>query len=60
MGDGDEDHKKWVRPDDMAMPRPAWSITPTKPGSDLAGETAAAMAAASILFKAQDPGNNVI
>ncbi len=60
MGNATADHDIWVRPQDMAMPRPAWSITPTKPGSDLAGETAAAMAAASILFKAQDPGNNVI
>ena len=28
----------------------------TKPGSDLAAETAAALAAASIVFKEEDPG----
>ena len=30
--------------------RPSWSITTTSPGSDLAGETSAALAAASIYF----------
>ena len=38
----------------MTMARPAYSITTSKPGSDLAGETAAALAAASILFKTAD------
>ena len=36
------------------MNRPAYKLTTSKPGSDAAGETAAALAAASILFK----GNN--
>jgi len=35
----------------MTMARPAFALTTSKPGSDLAGETAAALAAASILFK---------
>ena len=39
----------------MTMARPAWAITTSAPGSELAGETAAAMAAASILFKTADP-----
>ena len=30
--------------------RPSWSITTSSPGSDLAGETSAALAAASIYF----------
>lgn len=38
------------------MARPAWAITTSAPGSELAGETAAAMAAASILFKTANPG----
>uniref|UniRef100_A0A0P4WDV2 Endoglucanase n=1 Tax=Scylla olivacea TaxID=85551 RepID=A0A0P4WDV2_SCYOL len=38
----------------MNMYRPAYKITESKPGSDLAGETAAALAAASILFKDSD------
>ncbi len=56
VGDGDLDHAWWGRPEDMPMARPAFSITPSKPGSDVAGETAAALAAASILFKASNPG----
>jgi endoglucanase len=42
----------------MTMARPALLISASAPGSELAGETAAAMAAASILFKTVDPGNN--
>jgi len=40
----------------MKMGRPAFAINPSKPGSDLAGETAAALAAASILFKSSNSG----
>ena len=42
----------------MTMARPAYAITTSSPGSELAGETAAAMAAASILFKTANPGIN--
>ena len=45
------DHDDWGRPEDMTKARPAFAITTTKPGSELAGETAAALAAASMLFK---------
>ena len=34
----------------MDMDRPVMSISPSNPGSDLAGETAAALAAASIFY----------
>ena len=34
----------------MLTTRPSWSITSSAPGSDLAGETAAALAAASLYF----------
>ncbi len=37
------------------MQRPAYKISASCPGSDLAGETAAALAAASIIFKPTDP-----
>ncbi len=37
----------------MTMPRPAFKIDAQNPGSDLAGETAAALAAASIYYKAR-------
>ena len=56
MGDGNVDHSSWGRPEDMTMARPAFAITTSSPGSELAGETAAAMAAASILFKTANPG----
>ena len=40
----------------MTMDRPAYRITSSGPGSDLAGETAAALAAASMVYK--DMGEN--
>nr|ANR02619.1 endo-b-1,4-glucanas [Perinereis aibuhitensis] len=54
VGDGHADHAYWGRPEEMNMNRPAWSIRPGAPGSDLAGETAAALAAGSILFSDSD------
>lgn len=39
----------------MTTDRQAYKIDPSNPGSDLAGETAAAMAAASIVFRHSDP-----
>ncbi|KAF6160834.1 hypothetical protein GIB67_036035, partial [Kingdonia uniflora] len=51
VGDGDSDHYCWERAEDMTTSRTAYKIDPEHPGSDLAGETAAAMAAASIAFK---------
>ncbi|GFP82565.1 endoglucanase 6 [Phtheirospermum japonicum] len=55
VGDGDTDHYCWQRPEDMTTSRAAYKIDPTHPGSDLAGETAAAMAAASIVFRLRNP-----
>uniref|UniRef100_A0A7N0RJS5 Endoglucanase n=1 Tax=Kalanchoe fedtschenkoi TaxID=63787 RepID=A0A7N0RJS5_KALFE len=55
VGDGDTDHYCWQRPEDMTTSRKAYKIDQTHPGSDLAGETAAAMAAASIVFKKSNP-----
>lgn len=55
VGDGNSDHKCWQRPEDMTTPRQAYRIDANNPGSDLAGETAAAMAAASIVFRRSDP-----
>ncbi|KAH7280034.1 hypothetical protein KP509_37G049400 [Ceratopteris richardii] len=54
VGDGDSDHYCWQRPEEMTTSRQAYSISASNPGSDLAGETAAAMAAASIVFKNAD------
>ncbi|CAB4310548.1 unnamed protein product [Prunus armeniaca] len=55
VGDGNTDHYCWQRPEDMTTDRRAYKISPSNPGSDLAGETAAAMAAASIVFRHSNP-----
>ncbi|XP_047320322.1 endoglucanase 13-like [Impatiens glandulifera] len=55
VGDGDSDHQCWQRPEDMTTPRTPYMIDSSHPGSDLAGETAAAMAAASIAFRKSNP-----
>ncbi|MFZ5988216.1 MAG: glycoside hydrolase family 9 protein [Bacillota bacterium] len=54
VGKGSDDHAFWGSPEVMTMPRPAYSISPARPGSELAAETAAAMAASSIVFRPYD------
>ncbi|RLN23587.1 hypothetical protein C2845_PM07G39100 [Panicum miliaceum] len=56
VGDGDSDHDCWQRPEDMTTSRQAYRLDPQHPGSELAGETAAAMAAASLVFRSSNPG----
>ena len=51
IGDGYADHAEWDSPENMHMARPAFSITTAGPGSDLAGETAAALASSAIWFR---------
>ena len=48
------DHKCWERPEDMDTPRNAFKIDAQHPGSDIAAETAAALAAASMVFSTTD------
>ncbi|KAK3042877.1 hypothetical protein RJ639_001150 [Escallonia herrerae] len=55
VGDGDSDHDCWQRPEDMTTPRTSYKIDGQHPGADLAGETAAAFAAAAIAFKIRNP-----
>jgi endoglucanase len=55
VGNGSNDHGWWGSAEVMQMPRPAYKIDAAHPGSDLAAETASAMAAASIVFKTDDP-----
>lgn len=55
VGDADSDHECWQRPEDMTTPRGAYQINDENPGSDLAAETAAALAAASLVFRPVDP-----
>jgi endoglucanase len=56
IGAGGTDHAWWGPAEVMQMARPAFRITSSCPGSDLAGETAAAMAASSMVFRPTDPG----
>nr|WGM81782.1 GH9 [Procambarus clarkii] len=55
VGEGNADHQFWGRPEDMTMERPSYKIDEQNAGSELAGETAAALAAASMVFKDVDP-----
>ncbi|KAJ0981496.1 hypothetical protein J5N97_009751 [Dioscorea zingiberensis] len=54
VGDGSSDHSCWQRPEDMTTPRNSSKISDMKPGSDVAGETSAALAASSIVFRDSD------
>ncbi|XP_063240587.1 endoglucanase A-like [Bacillus rossius redtenbacheri] len=54
VGIGQTDHNYWTQPEDMTEARPAYKITASAPGSDLAAETAAALAAAYMVFKGVD------
>ncbi|MBE1877173.1 glycoside hydrolase family 9 protein [Myceligenerans pegani] len=55
VGDGEADHRWWGPAEAMQMERPAYKVDASCPGSDVAGETAAAMAASSIVFADSDP-----
>lgn len=55
VGDATVDHKCWQRPEDINTPQPIYKVTPENPGSEVAGETAAALAAASVVFRKVDP-----
>lgn len=55
VGDPLSDHNCWERPEDMDTLRTAYKIDANHPGSDVAGETAAALAAASIVFRSRNP-----
>lgn len=52
---GKEDHRYWGRPEDMSKFRPMWrpsyKCTRNDKCSDVAGETAAALASGAIVFK---------
>ncbi|XP_054279448.1 endoglucanase E-4-like [Macrosteles quadrilineatus] len=55
VGDFALDHQYWGRPEQLNTSRPAFKITKDKPGSDLAGETSAALTATAIVFQKEDP-----
>lgn len=54
VGDPDVDHKCWERPETMTEARPLTKITTNVRGTEVAAETAAAMAAASMVFRDSD------
>ncbi len=55
VGSGNADHAWWGSAEVLPMDRPAYKIDSSCGGSDLAGETAAAMAASSMVFRPTDP-----
>lgn len=54
VGDPEADHKCWERPENMKEKRPLTQVNTSAPGTDVAAETAAAMASASLVFKTSD------
>ncbi|XP_052791940.1 uncharacterized protein LOC128226088 [Mya arenaria] len=55
VGNGDIDHAAFERPEDMTTERPVYYVEPGRAGSDVAGETAAALAAGYMVFNDSDP-----
>lgn len=54
VGDPKLDHTCWERPEAMTEKRPLTQVNESYPGTDVAAESAAAMAAASLAFKSID------
>ncbi|XP_074376812.1 endoglucanase 10-like [Apium graveolens] len=54
VGDPGVDHACWERPEVMTERRPLTQVNESHPGTDIAAETAAAMASASLVFKKVD------
>ncbi|KAL9312434.1 hypothetical protein ACSQ67_017886 [Phaseolus vulgaris] len=55
VGDPISDHSCWERPEDMDTSRTVYAVDAPNPASDVAGETAAALAASSMAFRSSDP-----
>lgn len=55
VGNGGVDHSFWGSAEIMQMERPAYKLDLSNPGSAVSAETAASLAAASIVFKDIDP-----
>ena len=54
VGDGTIDHSFWYPPEYINYKYPSYKIDESGPGSEVAAETAAALAAASLVFKDDD------
>ncbi|KAJ1422592.1 Six-hairpin glycosidase superfamily [Sesbania bispinosa] len=50
VGDPEVDHNCWERPEDMTEERPLTQVNSSFPGTEVAAETAAALASASLVF----------
>ncbi len=57
---GELDHQVWVMSEFALYVRQSFQINETHPGSDLAGEAAAALAATSIIFAQDDPAYSAL
>ncbi|KAJ8459351.1 hypothetical protein OPV22_032277 [Ensete ventricosum] len=55
VGNPVSDHSCWERPEDMDTARTVYSVSAERPGSEVAAETAAALAAASMVLRDDDP-----
>ncbi|CAH9140493.1 unnamed protein product [Cuscuta epithymum] len=60
VGDANKDHACWERPEDMDTPRSVFKVDKNNPGTEVAAETAAALAAASLVFRRCDPSYSKI
>ncbi|MCR4944191.1 MAG: glycoside hydrolase family 9 protein [Clostridium sp.] len=54
VGNAEDDHKWWGPAEVMQMNRPTYTLDEEHPGSSVCGETAAALASASIIFRDSD------
>ncbi|PSS19326.1 Endoglucanase [Actinidia chinensis var. chinensis] len=54
VGNPQVDHQCWMRPENMKTPRTVLQIDQNNPGTEIAAETSAAMAASSIVFRHVD------
>ncbi|KAK4416809.1 Endoglucanase 24 [Sesamum alatum] len=60
VGDPELDHKCWERPETMTETRPLTQVNTSYPGSDVAAETAAAMASASLVFRSSNSAYSML
>lgn len=51
VGNGGTDHAYWGSPESLPTDRPSYKVDRQNPGSEVTGESAAALAAASIIFQ---------
>ncbi|KAK6250453.1 Glycoside hydrolase family 9 - like 8 [Theobroma cacao] len=60
VGDPNADHNCWQRPEDMDTPRTSYVVNQTHPGSEVSAETAAALAASSLVFESADKKYSIV